>query len=140
MPIQLISFWCSLVEAKGPIIFMETCLVVVVVSNHNFACTKEHPRIAQLGLIQVGEVEVSLKNVQAHLLFYLHFGPLLKVPNCNTITNLAKLDNGLDETVMVGEDNKQQLSKNKGILKLSEAFCGLEGLVEHLFFFFSKCN
>ena len=39
---------CSLVEAKGPIISMEICLVVV--SNHNFACTKEHPRIAQLGL------------------------------------------------------------------------------------------
>ena len=42
------SFWCSLVEAKGLIISMETCLVVV--SNHNFACTKEHPRIAQLGI------------------------------------------------------------------------------------------
>ena len=40
-------------EAKGPFIFMETCFVVFFVlffvSNHNFACTKEHPRIDQLG-------------------------------------------------------------------------------------------
>ena len=33
-------------EVKGPIIIMETFFV----SNHNFACTKERPRIAQLGL------------------------------------------------------------------------------------------
>ena len=44
-------YWCSLVEAKGPLISMEffsSCCFVV--SNHNFACTKEHHRLAQLGL------------------------------------------------------------------------------------------
>ena len=35
-----------LVEARGPIIF----LLCFLFSNHNFACTKKHPRIAQLGL------------------------------------------------------------------------------------------
>ena len=40
------------------------------------------------------------------------------------INNLAKLDDGLDEspTVMVGEDNNKQLGKNRGILKPSWAF------------------
>ena len=35
--------------------------------------------------------------------------------------NLAKLDHGLVEspTVMVGEDNKKKLGKNRGILKSS---------------------
>ena len=43
-----------------------------------------------------------------------------------TISNLAKLDSGLDEspTVMVGETNKKRkkLGENKGILKPSWAF------------------
>ena len=39
-------------------------------------------------------------------------------------TNLAKLDDGLDEspTVMVEEDNNNKLGKNRGILKPSLAF------------------
>ena len=41
-----------------------------------------------------------------------------------TIINLAKLDDGLDESpaVMFGEDNNKQLGKNRGILKPSWAF------------------
>ena len=42
------DFWCSLVEAKGTLISMEL-LLLFFVSNHNFACTKEHHRLAQLG-------------------------------------------------------------------------------------------
>ena len=46
----VISYWCSLVEAKGPLISMELFFFVFfVVSNHNFACSKEHHRLAQLG-------------------------------------------------------------------------------------------
>ena len=41
----------SLVEAKGHIISIELVLFCcfLFVSNYNFSCTKEHPRIAQLG-------------------------------------------------------------------------------------------
>ena len=45
-----IHYWCSLVEAKGPLISMEL-FCCCLVSNHNFACTKEHHRIAQLGIL-----------------------------------------------------------------------------------------
>ena len=41
-------FWCSLVKAKGPLISMEL-LLLFFVSNHNFDCTKENHRLAQLG-------------------------------------------------------------------------------------------
>ena len=39
-------------EAKGPLISMEL-LLLFFVSNHNFACTKEHHHLAQLGYVYV---------------------------------------------------------------------------------------